>query len=134
VRRREDRYKKKLRKMSKRGYRGHPLATIAYYGPDDTRASKVTVGIFEEEGDEPELFRYFAEDERDLRHDVAQNKSIVALLRQREVASLSMLELINGCPHEEGIDYPEGEDCPECPFWAGTIRPTQALRAMLEEE
>jgi len=24
-----------------------------------------------------------------------------------------------GCPHEEGIDYPLGEDCPFCPFWKG---------------
>jgi len=24
-----------------------------------------------------------------------------------------------GCPHEEGEDFPVGEDCPFCPFWAG---------------
>jgi hypothetical protein len=24
-----------------------------------------------------------------------------------------------GCPHEEGEDFPDGEDCPFCPFWAG---------------
>jgi len=24
-----------------------------------------------------------------------------------------------GCPHEEGLDFPEGEDCPFCPFWKG---------------
>ena len=24
-----------------------------------------------------------------------------------------------GCPHEEGEDFPEGEDCPFCPFWKG---------------
>jgi hypothetical protein len=23
------------------------------------------------------------------------------------------------CPHEEGADFPEGEGCPFCPFWAG---------------
>ena len=23
-----------------------------------------------------------------------------------------------GCPHEEGVDYPEGQICPQCPFWA----------------
>ena len=22
-----------------------------------------------------------------------------------------------GCPHEEGQDFPHGEDCPFCPFW-----------------
>jgi hypothetical protein len=29
-----------------------------------------------------------------------------------------MVEKIFGCPHEEGIDYPEGEKCPYCPYWA----------------
>jgi hypothetical protein len=24
-----------------------------------------------------------------------------------------------GCPHEEGEDFPHGEDCPFCPFWKG---------------
>ena len=24
-----------------------------------------------------------------------------------------------GCPHEEGQDFPYGEDCPFCPFWKG---------------
>jgi hypothetical protein len=26
------------------------------------------------------------------------------------------------CPHEERIDYPEGEKCPSCPFWANRNR------------
>ena len=25
---------------------------------------------------------------------------------------------IIGCPHEEGVDYPEGKACPHCRFWA----------------
>ena len=24
-----------------------------------------------------------------------------------------------GCPHEEGPDFPVGEDCPFCPYWKG---------------
>lgn len=24
-----------------------------------------------------------------------------------------------GCPHEEGIDFPEGQECPYCPYWRG---------------
>ena len=34
-----------LKKRVRRGFRGYPLATIAYYGPDEKRASKVAVGI-----------------------------------------------------------------------------------------
>jgi hypothetical protein len=32
-----------------------------------------------------------------------------------------------GCPHEEGIDYPEGEPCPQCPFWTHRDRWTGKL-------
>jgi len=43
-------------------------------------------------------------------------------LKEHEVRSLIMVEKIFGCPHEEGIDYPEGEACPHCPFWKGRDR------------
>jgi hypothetical protein len=29
-----------------------------------------------------------------------------------------LADRIIGCPHEEGVDYPEGQSCPRCPFWA----------------
>lgn len=32
--------------------------------------------------------------------------------------SLYHLWYIIGCPHEEGIDYPDGQVCPQCPFCA----------------
>ena len=33
--------------------------------------------------------------------------------------SVAISEGIMGCPHEEGEDFPLGEDCPFCPYWAG---------------
>jgi hypothetical protein len=33
-----------LRKFAKRGDQGYPVATIAFYGPDDKKASKVSLG------------------------------------------------------------------------------------------
>jgi hypothetical protein len=39
-----ERARKRLRKRAKRGLRGYPVATVALYGPDDTRATKLTVG------------------------------------------------------------------------------------------
>jgi hypothetical protein len=38
-----------------------------------------------------------------------------------------MVDRIIGCPHEEGIDYPDGAECPECPFWKGRDRWTGEL-------
>jgi hypothetical protein len=40
-----DRSIKQLTKKARRGMRGYPLGTVAYYGPDDRRATKVAVGI-----------------------------------------------------------------------------------------
>ena len=64
----------RLAREAAREFRGFPVGTVAFYGPDDRRASKVAVGIV---------------------------------------------------PHEEGIDYPQGEACPQCPFWANRDRFTQ---------
>ena len=36
---------KRLRKKAERGLRGYPVATVALYRPDDTRTTKLTVGI-----------------------------------------------------------------------------------------
>ena len=44
---------KRLCKKSKRGMRGWPVATIAFYGPDASRATKVVVSIIPTEGLEP---------------------------------------------------------------------------------
>ena len=39
-----------LGKQSRRGFRGYPVATVAFYGSDDRRATKVAVGIVRAEG------------------------------------------------------------------------------------
>jgi hypothetical protein len=36
----------RLREFAKQGDAGVPRATLAFYGPDDTRASKAALGIF----------------------------------------------------------------------------------------
>ena len=113
--------RKRLGKKAKRGFRGFPVATIAFYGPDDRRASKVTVGIVMAEDQEPaELRRWFSE-QADVREDPATAEGILALIDEFGVRSVAMVDRIIGCPHEEGIDY-EGPTCPRCPYWAGRDR------------
>jgi acyl-CoA synthetase (AMP-forming)/AMP-acid ligase II len=36
----------------------------------------------------------------------------------RGVRTVVMVDDIVGCPHEEGVDYPSGRACPQCPYWA----------------
>ncbi len=107
-----------LKKKARRGFRGYSITTIAWYGPDDQRASKVAVGILISEGTEPvALQRWFAE-ERDIRRDYFVAEQIREFVTAHGVKSVAMSDQIIGCPHEEGKDYPDGEVCPHCPFWA----------------
>jgi hypothetical protein len=106
-----------LKKKARRGFRGYPIATIAFYGQNDTRASKVAVGIVTKEDAAPDtLERWFAEEE-DVRTDSAIAHEILEFIQRYGVKSVVMTERIIGCPHEEGVDYPEGGVCPQCPFW-----------------
>ena len=111
--------------LEKKSHRktGYPLGTIAYYGPDDHFASKVVVGIVLSEKDDEVAFmeKWFGTD-TDVRSDLAIKSNILNFLEQHDVYRVAMADRIIGCPHEEGIDYPEGEKCPECPFWANWDR------------
>jgi len=63
------------------------------------------------------LGRWFAE-EGDVRTDPAVGSDILGFVRDHGAKSVVMTDRIIGCPHEEGVDYPEGQACPQCPFWA----------------
>ena len=107
-----------LTKKSNRGFRGYPAATVAFYGPDDRRASKAAVGIVASEGTEPtELERWFSAD-GDVRNDVDIISAIQTFVDRHSVKTVIVADRIIGCPHEEGTDYPDGQKCPLCPFWA----------------
>lgn len=108
----------RLQKKAKRGHRGYPVATVAYYGPDASRASKVAVGIIPAEH-EPAgaLERWFSETQ-DIRLDRTVDEAILAFVQAQDARTVVISPGIIGCPHEEGVDYPEGEVCPRCPYWA----------------
>src|SRR5215510_9394104 len=137
-----DFYKTALRNRAKKAFLGYPVATIALYGPDDRRATKVALGIIFDEDDETprEMNRWFGA-KGDIRRDAAVFEAMFRLTQARGVRSVAMPEQILGCPHEEGVDYAEGESCPQCPFWAGRERPLDTLaepsrfpsRALLEK-
>ncbi len=107
-----------LEKKARKGFRGYPMATLAFYGPDNTKASKVAVGVVTYDGAEADpLERWFSED-GDVRHDPVIGAEIIEFIGKHGVKSVVMSDGLMGCPHEEEIDYPLGEVCPQCPYWA----------------
>jgi hypothetical protein len=114
----EDRFLKRLRKKTRKGLRGWPIATIAFYGPNLSRATKVTVGIVPSENAEVEELRAWKVDDGEIRVDPRIAREISEFIEERQVLSVAMTDGIIGCPHQEGIDY-EDEWCPFCEFWHG---------------
>ena len=112
----------RLEKKAKKGHRGYPAATIAFYGPDASRASKVVVGIIPEEDSEVSELRKWSSDSSDLRRETPESTEILEFIKEQSVKTVIMSPGIIGCPHEEGPDYPEGEVCPKCPYWAARDR------------
>ncbi len=110
-----------------------PLATIAYYGPDDKLATKVAVGILDGPDNLRALERWYSE-ELDIRLDPEISQEILGFVTKHAVQDVVMTERIIGCPHEEGIDYPQGETCPQCPFWANRDRWTGEVISQSDEK
>lgn len=73
-----------LEKRARRGFKGYPVATVAFYGPDDRRATKVAVGILMSEG--------------------VEAAQIVEFIDEHGAKSVALADHILGCVHEEGID------------------------------
>jgi hypothetical protein len=112
----------KLQKKARRGDRGYPAATVAFYGPDATRASKVAVGIVPSYGGEPTALETWQSDSSDVRVDARIGEEILEFIRQHGALTVVMTDRIIGCPHEEGIDYPLDAVCPICPYWENRDR------------
>jgi hypothetical protein len=122
----EERFRKRIGKKARKGFRGWPMATIAFYGPNLIRASKIAVSIFRFEGDEDGDMRAWLSDDGDIRHDPVISQEILEFIQRHDAKSVAITDGIIGCPHQEGIDY-EGEWCPVCEFWKGRDRFTGEL-------
>jgi len=115
--------------MTKRkGTRHRRTAIYSLYGPNDRVASKAVVAIVEEgQTDIIELQRWVSGGV-DIRRNEKIQEQIGAFLQKHNVKKFVWAGRIIGCPHEEGLDYPNGQDCPFCPFWAGRDRWTGEMK------
>jgi hypothetical protein len=117
----EDRFLKRLRKKAKKGLRGWPIATIAFYGPNLSQATKVTVAIVPSQNAEVKELRDWKIEHWCCPCGPSIAREILEFIKNRQVVSVAMTDSIIGCPHQQGIDY-EGEWCPACEFWHGRDR------------
>jgi hypothetical protein len=122
-------YQDKLRKKAKRGFQGYPIATVTFYGPNDQLASKVSVGIIQEEGGKVVALERWLDENGDIRKNGALIAEVLAFITRYDAFSVISPERILGCPHEEGTDYPVGEKCPKCAYWENRDRFTGKLIA-----
>ena len=108
-------YLQHFRKAIQQG--NFPIGMIAYYGPNDQVVTKIVVAVLPDEQTNPILKKWSGE-------GVAQDPETVAAIREflleQQVQKVIMTDGIIGCPHEEGVDFPTGESCLECLFWAET--------------
>jgi hypothetical protein len=101
----------------------YPFASIALYGPDVTRATKLVAAVFtRSSGGDADAMEAWTVNTGDVRNDPVVASHLTAWLKRHGVKNTTMTDRIIGCPHQEGIDYPLGRTCPQCPFWANIDR------------
>jgi len=114
---------KGLERRAQKGFQGYPLGIIAFYGYNDKSAVKAVIGIVKEAGGPPEHVKKWVSEKGDLRKDVASIKELFRYIEAHHVQSVALTPGIYYCPHEPGIDFPEGGTCPHCPFWSNVNKP-----------
>ena len=97
----DNRFLKRLRKKAKKGLRGWPLATIAFYGPNLSQATKAAVGIIPSENADAEEIHDWHVLHGDIREDVSIGQEIVEFIKEHSALSVVMTDGIIGCPHQE---------------------------------
>ncbi len=117
----QGRNKKLINGKTRIGMKGYPVATIAFYGPTNTVATKLVCSIIKHEDNNVKAMKkWFSKN--DLRKSESVLGEVLEFIEQNNAKSIAMVDNIIGCPHEEGIDYPDGESCPKCIYWKGRDR------------
>ena len=114
---------KGLQRRAQEGFQGYPLAIVAFYGHNDKIATKAVIGIIKKAGDSPESIRKWIFEKGDLRKDVNCIKELFRYIEAHQALSVALTPGIYSCPHEAGIDFPEGDTCPHCTFWSNIKKP-----------
>ncbi len=98
----------------------YPAVTLAQYGPDDKTGTKIVAALLRSP-DEPteELQRWVG---TEVTTSPTVRYELLSFLAKHKAKSVILTAGVIGCIHEEGEDYPDGGECPICPFWKGRDR------------
>jgi hypothetical protein len=103
-----------LRKVLKEK-KDFPFGILAYFGPDNNTVTKIVAVVVEELEDEPIIKSWM---KPDVTEDPGVASEIGKFFLEWNIKDIIMTDGVLGCPHEEGIDFPVGGECPHCPYWA----------------
>ena len=117
----EDRFLKRLRKKAQKGLRGWPIATVVFYGPNLSQATKVTVGIVPSENAEVKELRDWKVDRGDIRADTGIVQETLEFIEQHRVSSVAMTNSIIGCPHQRKESTTKANGVPLASFGTDEI-------------
>lgn len=93
----------------------YPIGILAYFGPDDKKITKA-VAVIVPDRTSPPSYQSWTSPSLETDKNVAME--IGQYFTKNAVKEVIMTDGVVGCPHNEGIDFPMGEQCPYCPFWA----------------
>ena len=75
-----DKAKKRITKYIKRGFKGYPQISLAYFGKTPDLATEVVVTFLAEEGAEPQVQRFASE--QDVREDEAIQSVLLKVIER----------------------------------------------------
>ncbi len=77
------------------------------------------MGVILKEGDEPDALERWNPSDSAVRFDQEICGAALAFMAAHQVKTVVLSAGIIGCPHEEGVDDPEGQKWVQRPTWAG---------------
>ena len=100
----------------------YPLGVLVAFGPDAERATKYMATLVPSQDAAPtEVERWYV-DGGDIRDDARVAEEVEEFFTTVMATGRFVPEGIQGCPHDEGIDFPLGGICRECKYWANIER------------
>ncbi|RMF12551.1 MAG: DUF1186 domain-containing protein [Alphaproteobacteria bacterium] len=117
----------------------YTVGGVVAYGPDNKRATKLVARVYSGlDGDKPKAVEEWSVDEGDIRQDPSIREQVTEFFKRHGAKPEPLPDLVCGCPHEEGVDYPVGRKCPHCHFWHDidplTLEPIEPPVATLSPE